>query len=69
MKQEAYKFAFDEANAELAQIMTEFEMLRVRKDKIEKVVEALKPLAMKDAPAGQNMQVERRTAETPSYSF
>lgn len=65
MKQEAYRFAFDEANAELTQILGEFEQLRVRKDRIEKVVEALKPLAG-DA---QSAPAERKSSDAPTYSF
>ncbi len=65
MKQEAYRFAFDEANAELTQILGEFEALRVRKDRIEKVVEALKPLAG-DA---QGAPAERKSSDAPTYSF
>lgn len=64
MKEEVYRFAFDEANAELSQIVTEFEQLRQRKDRIEKVVEALKPLA-----AANDGQAERKNADAPSYSF
>lgn len=67
MKQEVYRFAFDEANAELAQIIGEFEQLRQRKDRIEKVVEALKPLAA--AGDAQGAQQERKGAEAPTYSY
>lgn len=65
MKQEAYRFAYDEANAELTQILGEFEQLRIRKDRIEKVVEALKPLAVVDAPGAP----AERKADSPSYSY
>jgi hypothetical protein len=44
MRQEVYRVAFDEASAELSEILSKFEQLRLRKDRIEKVVEALKPL-------------------------
>lgn len=44
MRQEVYRVAYDEAHAELTEILGKFEQLRTRKDKIEKVVEALKPL-------------------------
>ena len=44
MRQEVYRVAYDEAHAELTEILGKFEQLRVRKDRIEKVVEALKPL-------------------------
>ncbi|HZB89152.1 MAG TPA: hypothetical protein VE291_10870 [Terracidiphilus sp.] len=64
MKQEAYRFAFDEANQELTQILGEFEQLRARKDRIEKVVEALKPLAS-DAQSA----ADRKSTDAPTYSY
>jgi hypothetical protein len=63
MKQEAYRFAYDEATSELTQILGEFEQLRIRKDRIEKVVEALKPLAVADG------QAERKSADSPTFSY
>lgn len=63
MNKEAYRFAFDEANAELAAIVGEFEQLRQRKERVEKVVEALKPLA------GADGQVAQEKTEAPSYSY
>jgi hypothetical protein len=66
MKQEVYRFAFDEANSELAQIVGEFEQLRQRKDRIEKVVEALKPLAGAD---GQGAAGDRKSTDSPTYSY
>ena len=63
MNKEVYRFAFDEANAELIAIMGEFEQLRMRKERVEKVVEALKPLA-----AGEG-QPEKNPSESPSYSY
>jgi hypothetical protein len=44
MRHEVYRVAFDEASAELSEILGRFEQLRLRKDRVEKVVEALKPL-------------------------
>ncbi len=64
MKQEVYRIAYDEANSELVQIIGEFEQLRIRKDRIEKVVEALKPLAGADT---QGAPTERKDAPTYSY--
>lgn len=66
MKEEVYRFAFDEANAELTQIVGEFEQLRMRKDRIEKVVEALKPLAGNDV---QGASAERKSSDAPTYSY
>jgi hypothetical protein len=65
MNKEAYRFAFDEANAELAAIVGEFEALRQRKERVEKVVEALKPLAGVD---GQGAP-DKSNVEAPSYSY
>lgn len=63
MNKEVYRFAFDEANAELIAIMGEFEQLRQRKERVEKVVEALKPLAAGEA------QAVASNSESPSYSY
>ena len=43
MRQETYRFALDEATAELRDIVTQFEALKAKKEQIEKVVEALRP--------------------------
>jgi hypothetical protein len=65
MNKEVYRFAFDEANAELTAIVGEFEQLRMRKERVEKVVEALKPLAGIDGQPAP----ERSNSESPSYSY
>lgn len=44
MRQDVYRVAYDQANAELTEILSKFEQLRARKDRIEKVVDVLKPL-------------------------
>lgn len=44
MTQETYRFAFEEANSELKEIAGQFEVLRVRKEQVEQVIEALRPL-------------------------
>lgn len=44
MRQDVYRVAFDQANAELNEILSKFEQLRARKERIEKVVDVLKPL-------------------------
>ena len=41
---DVYRVAFDSANSELNQILVSFEELKARKERIEKVVSALKPL-------------------------
>jgi len=42
MTQETYRFAYDEANAELREIVGQFEQLQARKEQIEQVVKVLK---------------------------
>lgn len=51
MTQETYRFAYDEANAELREILGQFELLRARKEQMEQVLEALKFVVMDEAPA------------------
>jgi hypothetical protein len=51
MKQEAYRTAFNEANSELNEILGLVEKLRARKEQVEVVVEALKPLVNSQAQA------------------
>jgi hypothetical protein len=43
MRHETYRFALDEATAELKDIVSQFEALKSRKEQIEQVVEALRP--------------------------
>jgi lipopolysaccharide biosynthesis regulator YciM len=43
MRLETYRTAYDEANAEMQDIIAQFDELCLRKDQVEKVVEALKP--------------------------
>ncbi|MDE3186904.1 MAG: hypothetical protein KGM96_05180 [Acidobacteriota bacterium] len=46
-----YRAALDAAHVELSDIQGQFEQLRLRKDRVEKVLEALKPMLGGDAPA------------------
>jgi hypothetical protein len=64
MRQEVYRVAFDEANAELSEILGKFEQLRIRKDRVEKVVEALKPLVASEA-ATVASDLKHEPAERP----
>jgi len=57
MKQEVYRYAYNEANTELTEILTEFEQLRLRKEGIERALDALRPLAGVDAQAGLDQKV------------
>jgi hypothetical protein len=63
MTQDTFRFAYDEANAELNEILDRFEQLQARKDQIEKIVEALKPLLANGATteATAPMQVTEST--------
>ena len=61
MTQETYRFAYDEANAELREIVTQFEQLEARKEQIEQVVEALKAL-LAEAPLTETASVEAESA-------
>jgi hypothetical protein len=69
MRQEVYRVAFDEASAELSEILGKFELLRARKDRIEKVVEALKPLiASSETTASVLERTSVSQASEPSLS-
>ena len=56
MRQETYRFALDQASAELRDIVVKFEALRSRKEQVEAVVEALRPFI--------GLQAETTTLET-----
>lgn len=65
MNTAAYQSAFDEANAELKDIVSQFDQLRMRKDKVEKAVEVLKMLVGSEA----HVEEHRASEEPASYSF
>jgi hypothetical protein len=78
MRQETYRFALDEASAELRDIVVKFEALRSRKEQIEKVVEALRPFiglqaevatVETDAPAEFAESVVEQPSPEPQFSF
>ena len=48
MTQETYRLAYEEASSELKEILGQFEVLRVRREKVQQVVEALRPLMSED---------------------
>ena len=75
---EVYRVAFDSANSELNDILGAYEELRARKDRIEKVVTALKPLlgAEEAAAAAAAVQIASDAAneaiqpqEEPAYQY
>jgi hypothetical protein len=61
MTQETYRFAYEEANAELREILGQFDQLQARKEQIEQVVDALKALLIEgpsvDTVAGPETEV------------
>ena len=64
MRQETYRFALDEASAELRQILEQFEELRLRKEQLEVVVEALKPfISLQSEPVPAEAEVEFAMSE------
>ena len=76
---EVYRIAFDSANSELNDILGAFEELRARKDRIEKVVTALKPLlgaeeaaaaaaAVQSASDAAN-EASQSSEEVPTYQY
>jgi hypothetical protein len=61
MRQETYRFALDEATAELNGIVAQFEALKAKKEQIEKIVEALRPFLA--------LQSEKSTVEVSAPFF
>lgn len=61
MRQETYRFALDQATAELNDIVAQFEALKAKKDQIEKIVEALRPFI--------GLQSETPTVEASTSFF
>src|SRR5690242_8760057 len=53
MTQETYRFAYEEANAELREIMAHFEVLQARKEQMEQVVAALNVVLANEGKASQ----------------
>lgn len=56
VRQDVYRAALDAANGELNEILGKFEQLRLQKERIEKVVEVLRPLAGVDGPFAVSAQ-------------
>jgi len=69
MRQEVYRVAYDEASAELSEILGRFEQLRLRKERVEKVVDALKPLVIAaEAERAAMPERQSRPIESPLQS-
>jgi hypothetical protein len=63
MRQDVYRVAYDEANAELLEITKRFEELKGRKTSLEGVVAVLRPMLGVDVPPSQ---VPARPVESQS---
>jgi hypothetical protein len=61
MRQETYRFALDQATAELSDIVVQFESLKAKKEQIEKIVDALRPFI--------GLQAETPTVEATAAVF
>jgi len=61
MRQETYRFALDQATAELNDIVAQFDSLKAKKEQIEKIVEALRPFI--------GLQAETPTVEASAPFF
>jgi hypothetical protein len=64
MTHETYRFAFEEATSELREISVQFEVLRVRKEQVEQVIEALRPM-LSEGYAAETI-VNRQVAVEPA---
>ena len=69
MTRENYRFAFDEACAEMREIDGRFEQLRARKEQMEQIIEALRPLMAAEQSANVQETVETPAVETVTFSM
>jgi len=76
MRQETYRFALDEATAELRGIVTQFEAMKARKEQIEQVLDALRPFLEQQAEdptvevsAAYTDPVVEPAASEPQFTF
>lgn len=58
---DVYRFAYDEASSELRKILRAFEQLCAQKNRVEKLMEVLKPEIGMNAAADDEMHVKRTT--------
>lgn len=66
MRQDVYRAAYQEANAELNEIMGKFEQLRQKKERVEKMIEMLKSMADIDITSSASIpQSAERTPDPP----
>lgn len=78
MRQDVYRVAYEEANAELIEIRSRFEQLRSRKERLEGVIAVLQPMmalsASTSAPSpvemAQTMSAKAEpSSESSAYTF
>ena len=69
MTRENYRFAFDEACAEMREIDGRFEQLRARKEQMEQIIEALRPLVAAEQSASVQQTVQTPAVETVTFSM
>lgn len=60
---DVYRFAYDEASSELRKILKAFEQLCAQKDRVEKLMEVLKPEV--GLPEGDDDKHVKRTTHLP----
>jgi hypothetical protein len=58
---DVYRFAFDEASTELRKILKSFEQLCAQKNRVEKLIEVLKPEVSLPEPVDDGKLVKRTT--------
>jgi hypothetical protein len=72
MRQDVYRVAYEEANAELIEIRSRFEQLRSRKERLEGVIAVLEPMmalsASTSAPSPVEMAQATMSAKTEHSS-
>jgi hypothetical protein len=56
-----YRFAYDEAASELRQILNSFERLHAKKEKIENLIEVLKPEVIVAPQLQEKSETQRKT--------
>ncbi len=63
MPQDTYRFAYEEANSELREIASQYESLRARKERVEQVLNALRPLVTDAAMPEIRQEVKQEIKE------
>lgn len=61
VRMDAYRFAYDEASSQLREISKAFEQLCAQKDRVEKLMEVLKPQVEVSEKVDQGKHVKKTT--------